>query len=224
MTALSGEPADPVLISDFDGTMTRHDFFKLAIEQLLPAGTPDYWSQYRNGTITHFEALRRYFAEIRLPQETVQAVVRQMILDPELPAAIDHLHRSGWRVMITSAGCAWYIQQLLHEAGVELMVLANPGRFESGAGLLMEMPTGSPWLSEQLGVDKRAVVEHYLSLGGPVAFAGDGFPDVEAAKLVSGSLRFARGDLADVLRQEQLEFQPFQTWSDIPRRLLIRVA
>ena len=28
-----------VLVSDFDGTMTRHDFYKLAIESLLPPET-----------------------------------------------------------------------------------------------------------------------------------------------------------------------------------------
>ena len=55
-----------VLVSDFDGTMTRQDFFKLVISELLPPGTPDYWAMYRTGTITHFEALRRYFASIRI--------------------------------------------------------------------------------------------------------------------------------------------------------------
>jgi 2-hydroxy-3-keto-5-methylthiopentenyl-1-phosphate phosphatase len=54
-----------VLVSDFDGTMTRHDFYKLAIESLLSPDTPDYWAEYRAGTITHFEALRQYFAAIR---------------------------------------------------------------------------------------------------------------------------------------------------------------
>ena len=55
----------PVLVSDFDGTMTRHDFFKLAIAQLLPADTPDHWADYRSGKITHFEALRLYFSALR---------------------------------------------------------------------------------------------------------------------------------------------------------------
>lgn len=36
--------AAPVLVSDFDGTMTRHDFYELAIERHLPASTPDYWA------------------------------------------------------------------------------------------------------------------------------------------------------------------------------------
>lgn len=216
----SSNAAGPVLISDFDGTMTRHDFYKLAIERLLPADTPDYWAEYRSGAITHFEALRRYFAAIRKSADEVMEVVREMELDPELAGAIHTLRHAGWNVIIASAGCEWYIRQLLSNAGVDVTVYANPGRFEAGQGLLMEMPTGSPYLSATLGVDKTAVVRNYLAQGGKVAFAGDGFPDADAARVVPGSLRFARGDLAEVLRQERLDFHPFESWSDIPRMLL----
>ena len=58
---------------------------------------------------------------------------------------------------------------------------------------------------------------------GDVAFAGDGFPDAEAARLVSDDLRFAASaDLADTLRSEGLPFQAFDTWSDIARALVGR--
>jgi 2-hydroxy-3-keto-5-methylthiopentenyl-1-phosphate phosphatase len=209
-----------ILVSDFDGTMTRHDFYKLAIEFLLPPDTPDYWAEYRAGTITHFEALRRYFAAIRAPEDEVLAVVRRMELDPALPAAVAALTLGGWKVVVTSAGCDWYIRWLLAEAGVEVEVHSNPGRFVAGKGLLMEMPAGSPFLSPSLGVDKTAIVRRYLESGRPVAFAGDGFPDAEPARLVPEGLRFARGDLANVLDQERLSFRPFETWSDISRVLL----
>ena len=209
-----------VLVSDFDGTMTRHDFYKLVIESLLPPDTPDYWALYRAGAITHFEALRRYFAAIRASEAEVLAVVRRMELDPELPAAVDALTRAGWKVVVTSAGCDWYIRRLLVEAGVELEVHSNPGRFVPGQGLLMEMPVGSPYLSPSLGVDKTAIVRGYVESGRLVAFAGDGFPDADPARLVPGDLRFARGDLADVLKREVLPFHAFGSWSDIPRLLL----
>jgi 2,3-diketo-5-methylthio-1-phosphopentane phosphatase len=209
-----------VLVSDFDGTMTRHDFYKLAIEELLPPDTPDYWAEYRAGALTHFEALRRYFAGIRASEAEVLAAVERMELDPELPAAVSALRRAGWAVVVTSAGCDWYIRRLLAAAGVEAEVHSNPGRFEAGKGLLMEMPTGSPFLSPTLGVDKTAVVRRLLADGRTVAFAGDGFPDADPARLVPGELRFARGNLADVLRDERLPFHPFAAWSDIARVLL----
>jgi 2-hydroxy-3-keto-5-methylthiopentenyl-1-phosphate phosphatase len=86
----------------------------------------------------------------------------------------------------------------------------------------MEMPKGSPYLCPTLGVDKAMVVRGHLDSGRTVSFAGDGFPDAEAARLVTGDLRFARADLADLLDREGLEFQPFETWSDIARVLLAR--
>jgi 2-hydroxy-3-keto-5-methylthiopentenyl-1-phosphate phosphatase len=210
----------PVLVSDFDGTMTRHDFFKLAISQLLPAETPDHWADYRSGKITHFEALRRYFAAIRKSEDEVLEIVRQMELDPGLRVAVETLRQAGWSVIVTSAGCEWYIRRLLKDAVVDVVVYANPGRFEAGRGLIVEMPIGSPYLSQSLGVDKTAVVRQHLANGRKVAFAGDGFPDVDAARLVPGNLRFARADLADVLQQEGLEFYRFNTWSEIPQVLL----
>jgi 2-hydroxy-3-keto-5-methylthiopentenyl-1-phosphate phosphatase len=68
-------------------------------------------------------------------------------------------------------------------------------------------------------VDKARIVCWHLDQGRTVAFAGDGFPDSESARLVPADLRFARGDLADVLERDGLKFHPFATWSDIARIL-----
>ncbi len=95
-------------------------------------------------------------------------------------------------------------------------------RFETGKGLLMEIPTSSPYWSPTLGVDKTGVVRDFLNQGLTVAFAGDGFPDAEPARLVPAERRFARGDLAGVLRGEHLLFYPYDVWSDIASRLLQR--
>jgi 2-hydroxy-3-keto-5-methylthiopentenyl-1-phosphate phosphatase len=211
-----------VLVSDFDGTMTRHDFYKLTVESLLPPDTPEYWAEYRAGTMTHFEALQAYFAAIRVSEEEALAAVKRMELDPKLSTSVNSLRRAGWSVMIASAGCGWYISKLLAAAGVDVEIHANPGRFEAGKGLRMEMPTESAYWSPTLGVDKAQVVRRQLTEGRTTAFAGDGFPDVEAARLVPADLRFARGDLAAVLRSENAPFHSFETWSDIADILLHR--
>jgi 2,3-diketo-5-methylthio-1-phosphopentane phosphatase len=204
-----------LLVTDFDGTMTRHDFYKLAAQSLLPPDMPDFWAEYRAGRMTHFQALQAIFASIRANREAVRRVVDEMDLDPDLPSAHGILSSCGWEVVVTSAGCAWYIRILLQEAGVSLPVWSNPGRFEDGRGLVMELPAEGPFFSPTLGIDKAAVVRQGIAQGRRVAFAGDGYPDIDAARLVSGDWRFARGDLALVLKKERLPFHPFERWSEI---------
>jgi 2-hydroxy-3-keto-5-methylthiopentenyl-1-phosphate phosphatase len=208
------------LVSDFDGTMTRHDFYRLAVEHLIPDDCPDYWNDYRRGRMTHFEALQAYFRWITADEREVLSLVERMELDPQLPSALANLRAAGWAVVVTSAGCDWYIQHLLSRAGVDLEVHANPSDFVSGRGLIMNLPPNGPFFSPTVGVNKAAVVTHWLNRGARVAFAGDGFPDAEAARLVDASLRFATADLADQLDEEQLPFHRFHTWSDIAAHLL----
>lgn len=211
--------ARSLFVSDFDGTMTREDFYQLSIKHLLPPNVPDYWADYREGRMTHFQALQAYFAEIRADEKTVLEVVERMQLDPKIAPGARALERAGWDLVIASAGCAWYIQILLDEAGVRVPVYANPGRFEANRGLLMEPPPPGPFFSPTLGVDKAGVVRHGLEEGRRVAFAGDGFPDLEAARLVDDSLRFARADLARALTDEGLPFHRFTCWSEVARAL-----
>jgi 2-hydroxy-3-keto-5-methylthiopentenyl-1-phosphate phosphatase len=208
------------LVTDFDGTLTRHDFFRLALERLVPPGVPDYWQQYRAGRLTHFEAMRGYYAAIRAGEAETLCVVEAMELEPELALWLKRLEQSGWKVVVASAGCAWYIHRLLQRQGVQVEVHANPGRFEEGRGLLLELPVGSPFFSPSHGIDKAAVVRSAQLAGRRVAFAGDGYPDAPAARLVVPELRFATSSLAVALEQEGLPFRRFDRWTEVARALV----
>ncbi len=219
-TSLNPGDGQSVLVTDFDGTMTRIDFYQLAITHLIPHDCPNYWLEYRQCRMTHFEALQAYFRLITASEQEVLALVDQTELDPQLPQALADLRAAGWRVVVTSAGCDWYIKYLLARAEVSLEVYANPGVFVPGHGLQMTLPTNAQFRSPTVGVDKAGVVRYWLEQGFRVAFAGDGFPDAEAARLVAPEIRFARADLAEQLQQEQLSFHPFSVWSDIANHLL----
>ena len=85
---------------------------------------------------------------------------------------------------MVSAGCEWYIRILLGKGGVE------PRSIRGRRGLLMERAPGHPFFSPTLGIDKAAVVRQGIAEGRRVAFAGDGFPDIDPARLVPAELRF----------------------------------
>jgi 2,3-diketo-5-methylthio-1-phosphopentane phosphatase len=212
------EPTRKVLVSDFDGTMTRRDFYQLVAERLLPPGTPDHWREYRSGRLSHFEALNAYFAAAVPGEDALHAIARDMGLDPDLRDDVQRLRSSGWAVVVASAGCAWYIRRLLHEAGVVLPLHANPGEVVKGR-LVMELPRTSPVFSSSTGIDKPGVVRIALATHDVVAFAGDGPPDLEPALLVRPELRFATGHLATELERLGEGFHRFQEWSEIARTL-----
>lgn len=208
------------LVSDFDGTMTQHDFFRLVADRLLPPDLPDYWAEYRSGARTHFSALQAIFASLRVSEADLLELLEQMEFDRKIPDSVARLEQAGWEVVVVSAGCRWYIEKLLGPLARRLTIHANSGSFTAERGLVMEMPVGDAFVSPTLGVDKEGVVRHRLARGDVVAFAGDGHPDFDAARHVSDRLRFARGDLARDLTAAGLSYRSFSCWSEMADTLL----
>ena len=209
-----------VLVSDFDGTMTKFDFFDLARRDLPSAADHDFWQDYVAGQITHFEALAGIFGSIRSDWPGIEQVLAGMQLDPTLKDSVARLRAAGWDIVVASAGCGWYIERLLRQAGVELEVHANPGEFAPETGLKLALPTASPYFKRETGIDKPAIVRAALARDPNAVFAGDGRPDLAPASLVKPRRRFATGWLAHHLKNTGEDFRPFETWSQIAAALL----
>jgi len=203
-----------VLVSDFDGTMTERDFFWVALSH-LPHGSAAPWERYEQGQTSHFDALDEIFSVLRFGQQEFDAMLAEMQVECGLVEALDRLQRTGWALVIASAGCSFYIEQILLQAGVTAVIHANPGTFIPGQGLFMKLPHQSPFFTAETGIDKAAVVRQYLAQGFDVAFAGDGRPDLAPALLVPPERRFARGWLAGELENRCEPFVHFDRWRDI---------
>src|SRR5215475_1758214 len=209
-----------IFVSDYDGTITNNDIYSLLAERYVPAGTPDYFAQYVEGRITHFDAVAAYFAFMPTEEQQVEELLDASEADPDLGVSAVLLQRAGWELLVVSAGSSWYVERVLRRAGVAATVHSHPGRLENGRGLVLERPDpSSPYHSASVGVDKSAIVRHALRVADTVAFAGDGPPDLQPALLVPPGLRFARGFLAEALRARGEAFQPFSRWSEIAREL-----
>lgn len=212
---------ESVLVTDFDGTITAEDFYKLAVTHLLTPQDLAPWDEFLAGKISHFTAIQRIFAKIRAPREKVLALLPRMEPDPLLVESARKLEAAGWHIIVASAGCEWYVRHILDGLGLDFEVHANPGEYPENGPLLMRAPVDSPFYSPEDGVDKAGIVRHHLARGARVAYAGDGFPDVPASLLVPGGLRFARehSGLAATLEDKKTEFRPFTRWSDVANEL-----
>lgn len=209
-----------ILVSDFDGTISRRDFFDLVRARWPIPKEEDPWERYVAGEITHFEALARIFARIRCSEAELLALVGQMEVDPEFASTVRALQCHGWEVLVASAGCAWYIERLLAQAGISIPVYSNPGTFQPSTGLVMSLPPESPFRDPGTGVNKLEITRDALRRSDCVAFAGDGRPDIAPSLLVPAERRFARGWLAEELTARKEGFVGFDSWTTIHDTLL----
>lgn len=209
-----------VLVTDFDGTMTRVDFFDVVLQTASPGSIPDYWGRCVAGELTHVAALDAIFRHGPRTLAGLEALLPLADLDPATPQAVRQLRNAGWDIVVISAGCDWYIRRILADVLEQVRLIANPGGFAPDTGLTMGWPERTaPWYSAHFGVDKRAVVQLLVERGSTVAFAGDGRPDLAAIRQVLPRGRFARGWLAETLAAEGLEFRRFDRWSEIATAL-----
>ena len=140
-----------IFVSDHDGTITDKDFYSLLAERYVPADTSNYFAQYTEGRITHFEAMAAYFAFAPTEEQPLEELLEARQADPGLAASAALLQRAGWELLVVSAGSSWYVERVLRRAGVAATVYSNPGRLENRRGLVLEKPdTSFPYYSRQL--------------------------------------------------------------------------
>ena len=211
--------AHSVLISDFDGTITKNDFYVLIADRYMSGDPYDAWRRYRAGEISHFDAMQSFFSHAPDNPRRLDQMLKDVAPDPRLAEAAKQLKDNGWDLIIVSAGSSWYISRILSQFGVDAVVHANPGEIKPGSGLVLEPPTQSPFFCPDVGISKKAVVLDAISRYATVAFAGDGPPDVAPSLLVPAHLRFARGYLAEELARRGEQSQPYETWARIVDRL-----
>ncbi len=213
---------DKRLVSDFDGTMTKHDFFRLALSY-IPPQSAETWTRYESGLTSHFAALQEIFSELKISDQKLDDLLSDMQIEPDLLNQWERLQEDGWSLVIASAGCAYYIERILHRIGVNPIVHANPGEFVPEIGLFMMRPVQSPFNCAETGIDKSAIVKQFLDSGCVTAFAGDGRPDLAPALLVEPKYRFAKGWLADELERLAVPFIRFEHWGEIVDILCLEV-
>lgn len=211
-----------VLVTDFDGTMTAVDFFDVILEVVPTDTMPDYWGECVAGRLTHVEALHGIFQHAPRDLAVLEALLPKTQLDPRTRESVRRLREHGWDVVVVSAGSQWYIDRILAPLANEVRIIANPGGFTPEAGLSMTWPPREvPWYSSHFGVDKAAIIREFHKRGARrIAFAGDGRPDLAAARLVDAENLFARTWLAEMLSQEGLGYRRFEKWSEIAETLL----
>ena len=207
-----------VLISDFDGTISKKDFFYMVIETLLKdkknALVP--WHDYLNGKIKHIDALTGIFSQIHLTQQELDEFISTIEVDSYFYDTAKYCMDKNIPFYICSAGTNYYIKKRIFDSlqKYNITLISNDATYSQQDGMkLVAPPETSPYYNANTGISKQAIVQKLKDEGFFTIYAGDGKPDFKSAQIAD--VVFAKDMLLDLCTEKNIETKSFNNFKDI---------
>lgn len=210
-----------VLISDFDGTISKNDFFRHVTQNLLSDEDMEPWERYKAGEITHVKALSLIFSKIKMSKDKFNEFIDTIKIEEYFIPTVNLCIKKNIDFYVISAGADYYIKRLLNNLDVysKVKMIANPSCFSEEIGLQMQPPSiNADYYDANLGVSKKYFVQKLKQEGYFVIFAGDGTPDIEAAAVADKV--FAKDYLITLCENKKLNYTSYTSYADIYHYIL----
>ncbi len=202
-----------VFISDFDGTLTDRDFYKIVMDKFPENKGRDVYLRWISGEIGVFDFLYTVFSSVNRSEEELLRAILEIPFDKYAKGFIESIKQSGGDFIILSAGTGYYIEKLFEYHGIkDVFIISNKGIYRDG-GIYITADTESPYYSSKYGIDKSLAVEHYRKEYGKVYYAGDSEPDLKAS--LKADTVFARTELQELLKSLKHEFVAVDNFNQI---------
>ena len=203
-------------VSDFDGTISKQDFYWMVIDKYFPEGR-ELFKKWKSGELKDIEFLGTVFASINQSEQKIIDDIHSIPIDEYVPDFIQHVQKNGGDFYILSAGTDYYIHYILKKYGItDVEVFSNKGFFKED-NVHMDIDENHWHYSERYGIDKSKVIQKLKEEYETIYFAGDSEPDSHPAKFAD--VTFAKDALQDLLRQQGVPFVAVETFEDIEQYL-----
>ena len=207
-----------VLISDFDGTISKKDFFYMVIDSLLKdkqdALAP--WQDYLAGKIKHIDALTGIFSQIHLTQRELDEFISTIEVDSYFYDTAKYCKNKNIPFYICSAGTNYYIKKRISDSlsKYNIILISNDATYSQQDGMKLVAPEqNSPYYNSNTGISKQAIVQKLKGEGFFTIYAGDGKPDFKSAQIAD--VVFAKDMLLELCKGKNIETKPFNDFKDI---------
>ncbi len=204
------------VLTDFDGTVTEGDVAEAILEEFAPAEWWEIEELHRDRKIGTRESMARQFALLRAREEDLLDFVdRHARIDGTFHDFVRFCAREGIALEIVSEGLDFYVRHLLRKWRIDLPLRTSRGTVVEG-----RVNIAYPWADATCtlcGTCKLLRLFDLRAQGYAVAYVGDGHSDLCPA--LEANLLFAKDELAQLCREESIDFIPFEHFSDVRRRL-----
>ncbi len=204
-------------VSDFDGTISKKDFYMLVIEKYYPEGR-DLFDTWKSGKMKDIDFLRNVFSSIGQDEEQIKRDIAAMPIDEHVPSFIEKVQQNGGDFYILSAGTDYYIHHLLNEYRIQnVKVFSNKGYFHDN-NVQLHIDENDWYYSERYGIDKSAVIKKLKEEYDSIIFIGDSEPDSHPAE--HADLTFAKNGLQELLKEKGVPFVAVENFKEVEGYLL----
>ncbi len=206
-----------IFVADFDGTLTQQDFYQLLIAKYHKEKGQQLYANWKKGEMTDFVFLNKIFSSVNRTEAELLEDILEIDFDDYVADFIEQFKAWGGEFLILSAGTVYYIEKLLQHKKIQgVQVLSNQGVYQD-KGIRLVADEKSLFYSERYGIDKGKVITELKKQYQKVYYAGDSEPDVAAAKLAD--LVFAKNELPELLKEQEIDFVYFNNFKEIKEYL-----
>ncbi len=209
---------EPIIFSDFDGTVTQLDVTDQILSQLAHPSWREIEQQWMQGMIGSRECLERQMALVDAPLEELHAAIDSVPMDADFAAFCQFARKQKLPLFILSDGFDYVIRRVLKRAGVERQFKSGSNLFASalrveGRRLASSFPHPVKPCSHGCATCKPALIRSLQNGRRPVIFVGDGMSDRFAVELAD--VVFAKRHLLAHCRENGIACHPFETFKDV---------
>ena len=209
------------ILCDFDGTVAAEDVGNLLFSTFADAAlSGPVVEQWKSGEISSRECLEREAAFVQASREDLDQFLWDHKLDPYFKDFMDFARRSEMEVVIVSDGLDYYIERLLLRSGLaDIDFFANELEIVDQK-LNVRFPHYDMLNCRECGNCKTYHLEKYKTAGYYIIYIGNGLSD--RCPCQYSDLVFAKGELLDFCRSNDLNHIEFRNFRDVEREMLRR--
>ena len=206
------------LFVDFDGTVTDRDvgngiFDRFLRPDLIERGWhEEIINEWKAERVSSLECLTRECQYSIVTEDQFREELDNFELTPGFVETAHYCRDNDIPLMILSDGLDYYIEYILARNGLGFVEFRANHMFFSNGSLGVEFPYNE-YGCGKCGNCKRWHMNTHVVDGERVIYVGDGYSDRYA--IHSADVVFARRDLAEYCKSENLSYHPFGTFFDV---------
>jgi 2-hydroxy-3-keto-5-methylthiopentenyl-1-phosphate phosphatase len=199
---------------DFDGTVTEEDASFFLLDAFAQGDWRRLLREYKEHKISVGEFNTKAFAMVKDDKPTLLEELKDKVkVRAGLHELVNYCLKKGFRLAIVSNGLDFYIKAVLKGLGLEsIEVHAAQASFHPEGMKVQYVGPDGKILEDDF---KEAYIKSFLKLGYRVIYVGNGDSDFAPAKYAHHV--FATGELLAYCRENNLNYKPFENFSDIVR-------